>query len=188
METEESEEEEKPEHYKIYSGGQLYKSCFNAEEHFSKLAAMPRDARELGFIKEQAVQPTLLGGKCAGQKWVYLDGTSVPGAVISSSCVDGQLLCVQGQTVSACDGAKKIACQIPRLTPARQRFLLRAWELLVLEECRWQHPRACVRKKKHKSHGQCAVHHQAGLDWLLRLVLRRGESKGCSLAPVKRRR
>ncbi|CAL1129876.1 unnamed protein product [Cladocopium goreaui] len=115
VETEESEEEEKPEHYKIYSGGQLYKSCFNAEEHFSKLAAMPRDARELGFIKEQAVQPTLLGGKCAGQKWVYLDGTSVPGAVISSSCVDGQLLCVQGQTVSACDGAKKIACQIPRL-------------------------------------------------------------------------
>lgn len=115
VEAEESEEEEKPEHYKIYDGGQLYKSCFKAEEHFSKLAAMPRDARELGFIKAQAVQPTLLGAKCAGQKWVYVDGTSVPDAVISSSCVDGQLLCVQGQTVSACDGAKKIACQIPRL-------------------------------------------------------------------------
>jgi len=115
VEAEESEEEEKPEHYKIYDGGQLYKSCFKAEEHFSKLAAMPRDARELGFIKAQAVKPTLLGAKCAGQKWVYVDGTSVPDAVISSSCVDGQLLCVQGQTVSACDGAKKIACQIPRL-------------------------------------------------------------------------
>lgn len=115
VEAEESEEEEKPEHYKIYDGGQLYKSCFKAEEHFSKLAAMPRDARELGFIKAQAVQPTLLGAKCAGQEWVYVDGTSVPDAVISSSCVDGQLLCVQGQSVSACDGAKKIACQIPRL-------------------------------------------------------------------------
>lgn len=114
-EVEESEEEESAVHYQIYAGGRLYHSCFHAEEHFTQVAAMPRDERELGLIKALAGDPTLLGGRCAGDKWVYLDGTRVPEAVISSSCTNGQLLCVQGGTVSACDGAQKIACQIPRL-------------------------------------------------------------------------
>ena len=114
-EAEESEEDETPEHFKIYTGNQLYKSCFNATEHFTKVAAMPRDARELALIKAQAVKPTLLGAKCSGQQWVYVDSTSVPSEVMAGSCDEGAFLCVQGQTVTSCTSAEKIACQIPRL-------------------------------------------------------------------------
>eukprot|EP00913_Durusdinium_trenchii_P011310 g10622.t1 len=118
-EVEESEEEESAVHYQIYAGGRLYHSCFHAEEHFTQVAAMPRDERE--------ACRTLLGGRCAGDKWVYLDGTRVPEAVISSSCTNGQLLCVQGGTVSACDGAQKIACQIPRLYTCKADVTLEDW-------------------------------------------------------------
>jgi len=114
-EAEENEEEEEVQHYKIYEGGRLYHSCFVAEEHFSKIAAMPRDARELRLIQALATEMTLLGARCRGELWVYLDGTRVPESVISSKCENGQHLCVQGANITACDGAEKIACQIPRM-------------------------------------------------------------------------
>mmetsp|Transcript_6386 Transcript_6386/g.11678 ORF Transcript_6386/g.11678 Transcript_6386/m.11678 type:complete len:696 (+) Transcript_6386:72-2159(+) len=119
VEAEVSEEEETLEHFAVFAGGQIYKSCFDASEHFSRVAAMPRDENELGLIKARvnAVThfPTLLGAKCSGTQWVYVDGTIVPQAITASTCTAGQLLCVQGDTVTACASATKIACQIPRL-------------------------------------------------------------------------
>lgn len=159
VEVEESEEEETVEHYKIYDGGRLYHSCFHAEEHFSKVAAMPRDTRELNLIKALATETTLLGARCAGQLWVYLDGTRVPEEVIGSGCSNGQLLCVQGDSIAACEGAKKIACQIPRLYTCKSEVTFED-----INGCRAQERSRDGRSAE--SHGFGAVHHATSVERL----------------------
>eukprot|EP00435_Cladocopium_sp_Y103_P010545 s1594_g2.t1 len=74
-----------------------------------------RDWGGLMVITMMGPRQTLLGARCAGQLWVYLDGTRVPEEIIGTGCSNGQLLCVEGKSIAACEGAKKIACQIPRL-------------------------------------------------------------------------
>ncbi|CAJ1336910.1 unnamed protein product [Effrenium voratum] len=124
-EVEEDEDEETVEHYQIYDGGSLYHTCFHAQDIFTKVSAMPRDVRELNLILALASSRTLLGIRCAGSTWVYVDGAPVPYDIASkATCVDKKLMCVdntkaEGQQVFTCDSAEKTACQIPRMYACR---------------------------------------------------------------------